>query len=385
MSAPSILLSGYFGFGNTGDEAILQAQLQTLRDLSPELDLAALVADPGQPLEQARVVARQDPIEVLTALRRCDLLISGGGGLLQDSTGPKSIIYYLGLCALAKLLGKRVMFYCQGYGPVRSKWGRTAVKLVADRVDLITVRDQQSADDLKAAGVRRTPVVVTADPGLSLKPEPPAELRPVLQEEGLLPEFGRLEGPTGRHQGVGPLVAVTVRPWPGFSLEALADALYKFRSEQRARYLVIPFHPQLDREPSLRLQELLEGEAKVLSRDYSPSQLTGILHCCDMVVGMRLHSLILAASAGIPLLGLSYDPKVKRFCQRAGALHLDLEEISDSKLVEAMTHLLEGRAHQRKTQKQAVAPMVEVTRRTAQAAICLASGGQLKTALDILR
>lgn len=384
MAAPRVLFSGYFGFGNTGDEAILEASLAQLAELAPEIELSALVAAPEVARRHgARAYARMSPMEIIKGVKNCDLLVSGGGGLLQDSTGINSIIYYLGVCMLAKMMGKRVMYFCQGYGPVRSRLGQKLVRMVTDRVDLITVRDDESAESVRSLPVGR-PVFVTADPALLLEPAPAAALAKRLKEEGVFEDLGRLEGPTGRHANVGPLVAVTVRPWPGFKLEEVAGALYEFRRRERARYLLIPFHPELDTEPSLRLQELLEGEAKVLTQEYTPAEIAGVLRCCDMVLGMRLHSLILAAGAGIPVLGLAYDPKVERFCDRAGALSMSIENISEKELVEALTHLLNGRKHQRRQQLQRVEPMRDAARRAVQAAICLACGGQLETAQELL-
>lgn len=385
MAPPRLVLSGYFGFGNLGDEAILEATVASLRKHCPEVEITALMANPELAHSLAiQSVPRKSPWPVLRSLAGCDLLLSGGGGLLQDSTGPGSVFYYLGVCALAKLLGKRVMFFCQGFGPVKSRSCQAAVRWLGNRLDLITLRDDQSADEMRQLGVKRPPLRVTADPALLLEPAPTARLREILSQEGLSGEIGRLEGPTGRHPGVGPLVAVTVRPWPNLPLEAIAQALKEFREREQARYLLIPFHPSKDREPSQRLVEALEGQAYLIKGDYAPREITGLLRCCDMVVGMRLHSLILACAAGIPLIGLSYDPKVERFCRRAGGLPLDLEEISSTRLVEALTHLLEGRAHQRRQQQKCLEPMVNQAERSVQVALSLAKGEPVSTALEIL-
>ena len=106
------------------------------------------------------------------------MLISGGGGLLQDVTGPKSIIYYLGVVLMARLLGKPVFFYAQGIGPVNTVVGKALVRLVANRVNAITVRDPDSKEELAVMGVTRPPVYVTADPVLGL-------IRPNRPREGL--------------------------------------------------------------------------------------------------------------------------------------------------------------------------------------------------------
>ncbi|MGI6649378.1 MAG: polysaccharide pyruvyl transferase family protein [Bacillota bacterium] len=114
-------------------------------------------------------VSRFNPISLIQTLRRADLLISGGGSLLQDVTSWRSILYYLGIVTLALILGQPVMFYAQGIGPIRRPWARWLTRVIANRVRLITVRDQDSLNELKHLGVTKPPVYVTADPVLGMR------------------------------------------------------------------------------------------------------------------------------------------------------------------------------------------------------------------------
>jgi polysaccharide pyruvyl transferase WcaK-like protein len=51
------------------------------------------------------------------------------------------------------------------------------------------------------------------------------------------------------------------------------------------------------------------------------------------VVSMRLHGLIFASSRGIPLVGISYDPKVTAFLDYIGQkLYLELEDVDSDRL-----------------------------------------------------
>lgn len=360
-----ILLAGYFGFDNAGDEALFESEVETFRRLEPNCRIRALVQDPSsaQRLE-VEAVPRKDLKAVWRALRASDLFVLGGGGLFQDSTGPNSVVYYGGLLLMAKLAGCPSIFFSQGYGPIQSralKWlTRQALRLPR----LLTVRDQESRDELVGLGLSQERVHVTADPALLLSPLEPNDMRAILGEEDLMKELGRSELPNGQLSSAGPLVGVTVRPWPGLSLEELGSALKQFREETSARYLLLPFQPERDLEPSRRLVELLDGEARLLERPLNPRALTGILASCDMVIGMRLHSLILATVGNPPLYGLSYDPKVERFCKRAGALSCRIEEISSRRLLREWNHLLQGRKSQRESQRKAV----EVMRTKAEAA-----------------
>lgn len=364
-SSPKILLAGYFGFENAGDEALFESEVENFRRFEPSCRLSALVAD-STTAERLGVepVPRRDLKAVWSALRRSDLFVLGGGGLFQDVTGPGSVFYYGGLLSMAKVAGCPSVFFCQGYGPVDRPVQKFFTRQFLRLPHLVTVRDVESKDELIELGLSVSDVHLAADPALLLAPLEPDQMRAVLAEEDLMKELGRSELPNGQLSPAGPLVVVTVRPWPGLSLEKLSNALRAFREQNHARYLLLPFQPERDLEPSRRLVELLQGEARLLDRPLTPRALTGILAGCDMVIGMRLHSLILATVGNPPLYGLSYDPKVERFCRRAGALSCCIEEISSERLLRDWNHLLQGRKSQRACQQKAV----EVMRRQAEAA-----------------
>lgn len=374
--APHLLLAGYFGFDNAGDEAIFESMVDRFRALSPGVRLSALTQDPvaAQRLD-VHAVPRKHLPSVWKAMRSCDAFVLGGGGLFQDSTGPGSVIYYGGLLALARAAWRPSVIFCQGYGPVRAAAARWLTRQAFRLPALVTVRDEESLEELSALGIPASELYLAADPALLMKPLEVEEMRPLLESEGLLAEMGRCELPDGSLSAAGPLVAVTVRPWPTLSLQNLADALKAFRDRHSARYLVLPLQPQRDLEPSQRLAELLDGQARVWEKPLAPRALTGILSCCDMVIGMRLHSLILATVENPPIFGLSYDPKVERFCRRAGALSCRVEEISSDRLQAEWEHLLLGRKNQRAVQKKAVAVMREQADKAFRATLAIASGG----------
>lgn len=370
-----LLLAGYFGFENAGDEAIFESIVENFRRLAPDVELSALVS--GESTARRLGVAtvpRKDVPSVWKALRTHDAFVLGGGGLFQDVTGPGSVFYYGGLLVMASLARCPSVFFCQGYGPVNGPLQKFFTRQVLRLPNLITVRDSESKVELEELGVPAERVHLAADPALLLSPLPVQEIRELLKEENLLGELGRSELPNGQLSSAGPLVVVTVRPWPGMPLEELARALKAFRAESQARYLLLPFQPERDLEPSRRLVELLDGEARLIERELTPAALTGILTCSDMVIGMRLHSLILATVGNPPLYGLSYDPKVERFCKRAGALSCKVEDISADRLLKEWLHVLNGRKNQRMNQETAVSSMRSEAELAFRASLALAQG-----------
>lgn len=375
MNPPKILLSGFFGLSNLGDEAIFESMVADFRAQCPEVQIAALVADDRRAQALGvRPYRRKHLPSILQAIRDCDVFVSGGGGLIQDSTGVASVVYYLGLIQLAATMGKPTYLYAQGFGPVSTSWGKRLCRWLSRSISLATFRDEQSLLDFRRLASPKVPAYVTADPALLLPPCPPKELSQLLQKEGLSGEISILDGPTGKHSDSGPLVAVTLRPWPTLNLDQVVAGLQKFQDEHKARYVLLAFHPEKDLAVCKEVQERLQGPCRLLDPGWQPAQVAGFLRCCDLIVGMRLHSLILAAGAQIPCIGLSYDPKVERFAQRAGAVPLQLENISSESLSKALQHLFQGRHHARKAAKPKIEQMELDAHKTTRAALALAQG-----------
>lgn len=166
----TVVLSGYYGFDNAGDEALLAAIVGTLQKLRPDIHLMVFSANPErtQKMHGVEAISRFNIINLIKTLRRADLLLSGGGSLLQDVTSWRSILYYLGVVMLALWLKTPVMFYAQGIGPIRRTWARWLTRQVGNRVQLITLRDEDSYQELRLLGVSRPPIYVTADPVLGM-------------------------------------------------------------------------------------------------------------------------------------------------------------------------------------------------------------------------
>ena len=139
----NILISGYYGFNNIGDESILRTVIDNLREKLPDVEITVLSQSPAQTAEKYGVKAarRMNLWDILRSVRRCDMLLSGGGSLLQDATSSRSILYYLFLLRLAQLLGKRTFIYSQGIGPISGGRNRRYTAYVLSRADGIVVRE----------------------------------------------------------------------------------------------------------------------------------------------------------------------------------------------------------------------------------------------------
>ena len=155
------MVSGYYGCGNVGDEAVLAGILEAFRRRSgDETEIVALSQNPEATtrLHGIHSAYRMSPAIVRETLKGSQLLLSGGGSLLQDTTSLRSLIYYLWVVRVALRMKLPVMFYAQGIGPFRRPISRALVRLIANRVNAITVRDEHSFALLKKIGVNRPPI-----------------------------------------------------------------------------------------------------------------------------------------------------------------------------------------------------------------------------------
>ncbi|KFI36960.1 hypothetical protein HX99_05365 [Peptococcaceae bacterium SCADC1_2_3] len=304
-----VVVSGYFGFDNIGDEAIIYSMLTLWRKLFPKGEFIVLSSNPARTknLYQVKAVDRWRIKEVKQAIFASDLLVSGGGSLLQDVTGLKSLLYYLGVIRLAKYLKKPVFFYAQGIGPVQSITGRYLLRRVVNQVDLITVRDEESAQALKEMGVNWPAIYVTADPVLGLTGE-------VLNEGLNLALVKELFDKYHLDQSK-PTAGFCLRPWP--DLKEAQEKIFIQAGEILRRegwqVIFLPFHYPADLDLSQRLAQAITPPAAVIEERLTVPQLMAVMTRLELVVGMRLHALILAAVLGVPFVGVAYDPKITRF------------------------------------------------------------------------
>lgn len=305
---PKVVLSGYFGFGNAGDEAILAATVAALRRVVPDLTITVLSGNPAETAAAYGVAAveRGNLGAVRRALQTADLVVSGGGSLLQDVTSNRSIPYYLGIVALAKVYGKKVMLYGNGVGPVRGRLNRLLVRWLGNLVDQITVRDAGSAQVLAELGVTRPPIEVTADAVFTLAPAEREAAEAVLARTGV---------PAGR-----PRLGISVRPWQRRERykRDLARAADLFAAAEGVEVVFLPMQHPGDVEVSRQVAAAMQHPARVVTERCAVPTVMALYGAMDLVLGMRLHALIFAALQGVPHLGVVYDPKVESFLNIVG-------------------------------------------------------------------
>jgi polysaccharide pyruvyl transferase CsaB len=301
----SIMISGYYGFGNAGDEAMLAAMIEALTDVDPAARITVISGSPSDTRRRHGVAAvyRLNYPEIIRLLAKSDLLISGGGSLLQDVTSDRSLYYYLSIMMLAKKLGKPVMLYAQGIGPVRGAMAKGAMRHIGNMVDLITVRDAGSRLELASLGITRPAIHVTADPVLALHQVDKGIGRAILRRHGL--------------EGTAPLVGISVREWKDWShyKAVIAEAADWLVDELGAKVVFLPMQWPGDIDAARKVQSRMRQPAVLMADEYTTSELLSLTGNLNLLIGIRLHALIFAALMHVPMAGISYDPKIDRFLE----------------------------------------------------------------------
>lgn len=298
-----IVVSGYYGSKNGGDEAMLSAMLEVLREEVKDLSVTVISLNPEYTKRRHNVdaVPWLDIWTIIKKIHAADLLISGGGSLLQNVTSGRSLYYYLTIIFFALAFGRRVMLYAQGIGPIRGVLAHKLTNLILNRVDLITVRDSGSLEELSRLKITRPKIYCTADPVLAIKPVPL--------------EFGKKILARHVKASGGKVIGVAIRhwlEWEKFQRE-LAEALDRLTETNDAQIIFIPMKFPEDIRAAQSIAALMKTSPVVLEEEFTTREILSLVGCMDVLIGVRLHALIFAGVMNVPMLGISYDPKIERF------------------------------------------------------------------------
>ena len=339
-----VVICGAYGRGNAGDDAILEAILQEMRSIDPDMPVLVLSKDPKSTRLAYRVqeVHRSNFPAWLRAMRRAKLYINGGGSLIQDVTSRRSLWFYLHNISAAKKAGCRVQMYGCGIGPVtRENHRRLAARVLNANVDVITLREPDSREELRLMGVTKPEILLTADPALTLRRASDDEIDSVMLRAGIPPH--------------GKYICFALRQWKGFEEKAPlfgAAAQYAYDT-----YGLTPVFTAVEKHLDPVAHRLA---AKSLTTPHyflddagGAGTIIGALSRMEVVVSMRLHALIFAAGQGIPLAGVVYDPKVSAFLKYIGQeLFVDLDALTE----EGLRHMIDQAVGQsRRPEDQAAA------------------------------
>lgn len=301
-----VCLSGYYGFKNCGDDALLHAIINDLRQEKPDIRINVFSMKPKITKRNYGVDSsfRFNYFSLVKKLKQTNLLINGGGSLIQDATSSKSLWYYLNVIKLAKKLGCKVYIYANGIGPVKDKNLKFASE-ATNLADFITLREKSSLSEIERMGIAKDKVMVTADPAISLSGSPDKVVENILKKTGI-----------DRKKSI---IGVSVRDWMKNDAEFFAklggylDELVNDGYE----ILFIPMKIPDDEKASLKVMSYMKNKAYMTPSGLDYTETIGVISKTYIMIGMRLHTLIFSVASGVPVVGIVYDPKITGFLEYA--------------------------------------------------------------------
>lgn len=342
-----VIISGYYGVDNVGDDSLLTSMIQGIRAIAPDTRITVLSNNPAHTarVQGVRAINRFYLPAVDAEMKHAKLLISGGGSLLQDGTSKKSLYYYITIMRMAKKHGMKLMLYANGLGPLNGKSSRRMAAEIIEAADYVSLREKASLKLARELGVKRE-LKVSADPAFLLEPAEAPWVKYIAAREKLGKKCFLVSVRSGNNFGGRDNSSDLPLRIAG-DIRAIAE---KYGLEP----LFVPMHPIRDMAITQSLASSV-GCGRLLC-DLTAAELCGLMGRCAFVIGTRLHTLIFAASMGVPMIGISYDPKIDAFldyigqsrfaCDTRTLMPGQLESLADSLLAESdvIRAALPGRA-----------------------------------------
>lgn len=333
-----ISILGYYGVPNIGDEAILAGMLQKLRSTIPDASIKVSARDEDyvRRMHNVKTFPLDRMPSFLSVASDSDVVLIGGGGLLFDT--PFQVLpFWLGRVVAARSVGTPAVLYSVGVGPIEKRRSRRYLKLGLAYADTITVRDEFSADLLRKCGVKRE-VSILPDPALLLQPAAESRAKEILREEGV-PEDG------------GQKIGISLRYWQAFDESQQAafaanvrKAMETLAGKSDVSFVMVPFQlppalGDIDLMKEIAAGSACEDRVHIIKGSYTPAEVKAVLGQMDLVLGMRLHSLIFSLTMGVPSIALSYTHKVRSMMETFGEVDycLPVENLNSENIVELVS------------------------------------------------
>lgn len=324
-----ILVSGYYGHGNNSDNAMLTSIIGDIKSVCEKADITIISGTPQETKKAFDIKAlhKYNIFSIILSLFKCDLLILGGGTLIQDVTSTKSLLYYLGIIRVAKLLRKKVMLYANGFDSLTSFKNSEKTRDVLNEVDTITLRDEKSLKELESIGVTQPEIMVTADPAFLLIPDDHGS--EILNHYGITPDKSLL----------GIAVRKTKKNPPDFA-EKIAG-FCDYAAEKYGLFPVfLPMEKRSDYSLCVSIKNKMHSRSVVVGTNYKLSSVLSIIRQMHICVGTGIYSHIYSAISNVPMIGI-YDSKDWGLWEymHGDEYLVNIEEFSENNLKEHLDNI----------------------------------------------
>ena len=297
------LLIGYYGFQNAGDELLLKKSLSIIKDCAPNSKIRVLYnlnnieCSNKRYLSEVFLVNRFSIWQIICSIFWANTVVFGGGGILQDKTSFKSLVYYLGILFFSRLFNKNIVLLAQGLGPFNHTLSRSLMRYL--KIDYISLRDKNSLAIWNKLGCKAKKVVLASDLAYY-------KAKNILKRDSNF-KLTRTIG-------------VSLRPLTIPNTIILAE----FLNNLNLPVSFLAFQNNVDNARVIGLQSV--SETYDMNNYFLDNKLLPKMPF--LVIGMRFHACIWASLFSIPFLALGYDPKV---IQLAKTLNQPYIDISDKK------------------------------------------------------
>ncbi len=323
---PGILICGYYGAGNAGDDASLAAVAGRLAAHDPAARLTATVRGRRGGIP-AGVRTVRTLREIKKELKKSRLLVFGGGSLLQDATSLRSLIFYAWVLRTAERTGCPSVIW-GGVGPLTTRTARRIAARAVRRTDAVYARDSAAAAEFLSLGARR--VIPARDPAADTKPEDiPPELEKSLPRGRYIAFFPRSIAALRRPGGKG-----TGKKADDALFSALTGAAQRLADGLGAVPVFAAMSPE-DNAVCRRIADATGGRA-IPAGTLTPGGLVTLAAGADAVIAVRLHAAIFACSAGVPTVIVDHDPKTAGFAADAHIPALPVGGLTADMIAEAV-------------------------------------------------
>ena len=330
---PRILMYGYFGAGNIGDEAILEIQIKILRELNPNIEISILTHNEKRAKElNVKPYDFKDILKIINAIEECDLIISGGGGLFQDISGTCTPLYYGLIMYLGEIIQRPVFIFGQGFGPITTKKGISYTKKLLPFCAKATFRDKESLKEFKEYAPN-IPAFYTADPAFAYEVGNSERGIKLLQKLGINMDKK--------------IIYFSIREFKNLDYKIIAEGInkwYNLLQDKNIQIVIIPFQFVFDKDISENISKLLLPENYCFS-EVKVSELMDLFAVdnCELIFSTRLHGIILGSISHKCCIAISYAFKVQRICDILEAPFVQLKEINSDKVYDLLNKSWENR------------------------------------------
>ncbi|MDI9494992.1 MAG: polysaccharide pyruvyl transferase CsaB [Bacillota bacterium] len=329
MDVKRILIIGYYGSGNAGDEALLRAAVNLLNKVYTKPDITAITysVKDTEKTHGIKGISRNKYMDIVQGIINSDILVGGGGSMLQNVTSNRSLYYYLAILMLAKLFGKKAVLLGNGIGPLKTSLAEKITIKILKSLDYIVLRDDVSFEFLKNHNMKN--IYLGNDLAFSLDIDKKSETRPKR-------------------------VIINLRDW--FYDEKFIDIMVDFieyLGGNEYEIVLLPFQKGNDDRVLQKIKDKIEGVPVKYCENLNFEDIILEISSGEVFIGMRLHGLIFSAILNKPFIALAYDPKVEVFSEKSGQIYFkDLNKITLKDLIESFNKLYENlEEHQRVLRK----------------------------------